>query len=570
MKISPAIGPWIGWLIALLILAAACGYGDDGSDSGESPAGVVADDDAPDDDAGDDDSADDDTASDDDAASDDDTWPPLPDDDADDDADDDSSDDDADDDSSDDDTGDDDTWDDLPMPPDDGRLYVAAGRAIISPTLENHPNPWYVGGSSIRIATGIHDDLTASALVFAKGSEHAVLVSVDLVGFPSPRTQVVKDALAVRGLAPDHIFISATHTHEGPDTLGIWGPNALTSGRDETYSQFLTDTITQLVIDTWDDLVPVSVQAGRATINEPGSNYPGLIRDSRRPELPYPDVAAARFVADDESTVATLVNWHNHPEVTMSAMEFSADFPQWTRQRMETLFGGTSVYLSGAVGGLGTPLDVQVPAYDEAGTRLTDGDGAPLWLKSQSWQKSWSLGYALADWAALALDGESVQTNPTLDVAATTIRIPVRNPLHMVAFLAGLVDRPTNLDRDHFWECGIVGCIPEVIGRIRVGPVTIVTAPGETFPETLTGRDESSFDYGPDWGVFTFEAMTGYEEHLDDTVPMHAGLCNDELGYIVPFADMHQLDHPDFYEESYCVGWEVEGIYRDAVVNGLL
>ncbi|MCL4234255.1 MAG: hypothetical protein KJ042_07030, partial [Deltaproteobacteria bacterium] len=547
MKPRIASGAHAWWPVALLILMAMCGCGG-GADSDGSPGGLVADDDASDDDT-DDDSSDDDATDDD---GDDDTWPPLPDDDADDDAsdddatDDDTADDDSDDDTSDDDTADDDTSDDLPMPPDDGRLYVAAGRAIISPTLENHPSPWYVGGSSIRIATGVHDDLTASVLVFAKGNEHAVLVSVDLVGFPSPRTQVVKDALAVRGLEPDHIFISATHTHEAPDTLGIWGPDWTTSGRDETYSQFLTNTITQLVIDTWDDLTPVSVQAGRATINEPGSNYPGLIRDSRRPYLPYPDVAAARFIADDDSTVATLVNWHNHPEVTMSAMEFSADFPQWTRQRMETLFGGTSVYLSGAVGGLGTPLDVEVPAYDEAGTRLDDGGGNPVWLKGQSWQKSWSLGFALADWAELALGGEPVDASPALDVAAATIRIPVRNPLHIAAFLTGLVDRPANLDRDHFWECGIVGCIPEVIGRVRVGPLTIVTAPGETFPETLMGRDESSHDYGTDWGVFTFEAMTGYEEHLDDTIPMHAGLCNDELGYIVPFADMHELDHPDF------------------------
>jgi hypothetical protein len=32
-----------------------------------------------------------------------------------------------------------------------------------------------------------------------------------------------------------YVLVSSTHNHEGPDTLGLWGPNAVSSGIDPEY-----------------------------------------------------------------------------------------------------------------------------------------------------------------------------------------------------------------------------------------------------------------------------------------------------------------------------------------------
>ncbi|MCZ7584189.1 MAG: hypothetical protein M5R36_13095 [Deltaproteobacteria bacterium] len=201
-------------LAVLVFFAVGCGCGDADS-AGDDDAD---DDSALSDDDRDDDAADDDAASDDDVADDDDDLDDDVDDDTDDDVDDDGDDDTATDDDADDDADDDDPNPlILPPPPDDGRLYGAAAKRVITPNEANHPETIYMGGTSQnRIATGVHDDLLASVLVLANAHEHVVIASLDLIGFPRPAVRKIRERLAWHGLSPDAVFVSSTHTHEGP------------------------------------------------------------------------------------------------------------------------------------------------------------------------------------------------------------------------------------------------------------------------------------------------------------------------------------------------------------------
>ncbi len=541
------------WLILAFLSVAfsiGCGFESNGGGSEAiSFSGVGLDDDGADDDTTDDDTTDDD-------ATDDDT---------------------TDDDTADDDTADDDTADDdddtqdplLPFPPDDGRIWAAAGHAVITPDEINHPEPIYLGGTGQnRIAEGVHDDLFAKILILAQGGEHAVLCSLDLVGFPSSRIRFIREGLAAFGLSPDKIFVSSTHTHEGPDTMGIWGPDPFTTGASPAYAQFIVDTVVDLVLEIWMDLVPVTMSAAQCPIDEPGSNYPKLIRDARHPRIPYPSLSAARFESDAGLTVATFVNWHNHPEVTISTRLISSDFPQWVRLRLEDVLGGEAAYFSGAVGGLATPLGVDVTAFDEEGNRILDEFGDPVFLLDQSFEKSRSLGFAIAEYVLEGLDAAETEEEAALSVSTLELAIPLHNPRLWLAFQARILDYGPE---DRVWEpfptCLPFGCIRAWIGIIRVGPLAIVTSPGETFSETILGRPETTVDYGGDWGEFTFPAMEGYLAHLDARVPAHLGLCGDEIGYIVPVSDMHPLDHPDNYEETLCLGFTTESLYREGVIE---
>ena len=51
----------------------------------------------------------------------------------------------------------------------------------------------------------------------------------------------------IQGNFVNNIIISSTHTHSGPDTIGLWGPGLpffpLSSGLDENYMRFLYDKI---------------------------------------------------------------------------------------------------------------------------------------------------------------------------------------------------------------------------------------------------------------------------------------------------------------------------------------
>ena len=75
-------------------------------------------------------------------------------------------------------------------------------------------------------ATGVHDPLQARAAVLRHGGRKVALVSVDLVGFFYPNVVNVRDRLP----GFHYVLVSSTHNHEGPDTLGLWGASAFTSG----------------------------------------------------------------------------------------------------------------------------------------------------------------------------------------------------------------------------------------------------------------------------------------------------------------------------------------------------
>ena len=106
--------------------------------------------------------------------------------------------------------------------PHDGRLYAAAGSAIITPTPGNHPCTVYLAGTGRnRLSMGVHDDLTARALLLEQDGVHFVLVELDLVGLTQGDVQRFQDALASHQVDRDRVVIEATHTHAGPDTLGI-------------------------------------------------------------------------------------------------------------------------------------------------------------------------------------------------------------------------------------------------------------------------------------------------------------------------------------------------------------
>ena len=448
------------------------------------------------------------------------------------------------------------------------RLMAATGHAVLSPTAENHPETIYLGGVfPFRIGTEVHDDLLASVLALKQGEEQLVIVSVDFLGFTRSRGREIQERLAEHGLKKEHILIAATHTHEAPDTIGVFGPDLLTSGVSPTYMTFLQDRIVQVVLETWERLVPVSMRAVKIAVDDPLPNYSTLIRDFRQPEVTVDYLSAAAFDDLQGDTVASLVNWHSHPEVMIDYTLISSDFPHWTRLAMEQALGGGCVYISGAIGGLATPTGVKVPARDEDGKAVMDGE-EPLYLEEASWEKTRSLGLVIAEMAVAALDTAETHENPTLLVQVEEMLIPLRNPIMQLAFSGGLVQYDEqDLVKDRKEFCGSFGCASERLALVRLGNLAILSSPGETFPETVVGRPASSYDYGGDWGLFEFDPIVGTDSFIKAEVPMHLGLCGEELGYLIPEADVLPVGHPDYYEEDLFFGEDTESVYRQSAID---
>ncbi len=93
-------------------------------------------------------------------------------------------------------------------------MNVGFGEAIITPPHHD----CLLAGYALRPATGVHDELVASAVFFDDGEVQAVLVSFDLLAMEKELIARLKARIQQAcGLSPDHIFFSCTHTHEGPE-----------------------------------------------------------------------------------------------------------------------------------------------------------------------------------------------------------------------------------------------------------------------------------------------------------------------------------------------------------------
>jgi len=142
-------------------------------------------------------------------------------------------------------------------------MRIGYAQAVITPKLE--PPVYLAGFAHNRITQSVHDDLYARALALQdEAGRCVVLVAVDVIGLF--RTDVVDvigqvqadDESYSGGQPVPAIILSAVHSHHGPDTMGLWGPDARKSGVNPEYLHTLKEAITYVILNAMDTLEPVS------------------------------------------------------------------------------------------------------------------------------------------------------------------------------------------------------------------------------------------------------------------------------------------------------------------------
>ena len=101
-----------------------------------------------------------------------------------------------------------------------GELTVGFGEADVTPELGKKP-VYLAGFGQNRKATKVHDPIMARAVVLADGDdEDRARVGRRGRAVPPERRARPREAAGVQ-VRPR----LRTHNHEGPDTLGLWGPS---------------------------------------------------------------------------------------------------------------------------------------------------------------------------------------------------------------------------------------------------------------------------------------------------------------------------------------------------------
>ncbi len=390
-----------------------------------------------------------------------------------------------------------------------GRETLRVGVAVVSITPEF---PVYLaGGLPYRVSLGVHDDLTARAIVIENDDVRVALVSLDLIGINYDDVVRIRESIAA-AIDMDYVIVAATHTHNAPDVIGFWSPDPLCAV--SPYVAMMRERVAEAVIRAADNARDATLIV--ATGN---SGSPRLSRDTREPEVIDDSLTVWR--AEDAVTgepIVTSVHYASHPILIPSFnFDISGDFPYWLRDAIERgasvggidveATGGVCVFFNGALGGRITPAN--------APKSLEGGTPNPAHAAAQAY------GLTLARQAQrmLAAVGEETAAPVELRAASRSTEIVIENPLLNLAMRACFVDRGIRVDR-----------VPSEVGLVRVGPLEFFAAPGMLMPELSTG--EFLHPEGVDFPDAPLEP-TIRDIHTAP-IPVVIGLANDMLGYLIP------------------------------------
>ena len=484
---------------------------------------------------------------------------------------------------------------------DDEESFLDCGCDRLCPADEGYTGPdegegdgefqavWVAGFQNNRPASGVHDDMYARAIVFDQGSTRVAVVSVDLVGWFLQDVVAVRQELARRGADVDYVLIASTHTHQGPDTMGLWGRTESRSGVDPDYLTAVHTQTADAVEAAIAGLKPLGeLRVGTVDISTYPRGVYNYLADHRAPNIIDYRFHTAIFRDADGGTLATLAYFANHPEDRADEnSELSSDYAATLRQTLEqgvvweaysrAGLGGTAIFLNGPVGGMMSSLGIDI----------TDPDGNTY--DGYSWPRTEALGKMMGELGLDAVESSTVVESPSIRLAVESFYLPVENYGFQAMFLSGIIERELfHYDPSEPIDEGNTPDVQTELAWLRIGELELLTVPGELFPESAIGcyeggctgsEDTPIVDEGnedpPDLasapaGPYLYDRMQGRH-------PWIIGLGNDQLGYILPPYDFKLdpvnpwFDEPpgDHYEETNSLGPQTEPLYV-AQVDALL
>ena len=362
----------------------------------------------------------------------------------------------------------------------------------------NPPMGSFIAGADRnRTFTGIRDSLYAKAVVISDGGQTIAVVTVDCIGLLNPEIRRIQRlASAATGIPAANIVVSSTHTHAGPDVVGLWGPDPLTSGVDTAYVGFLVRTAAAQIVRAHREKSPARMTGTEGLYR--GDWFANICREELDPAL-----AVLQFKSEDGRSIATLTNFACHPTFLDTHFSVvSGDYPAAFYRRMDAAQGGVNLFLQGAIGGWVQPRD-----------EVLASTGASESEEPNAFRLADLYGTDLADSTLALLERAGEMTQPRILSKSIDFHLPVANPNWKLLSQAGVINR----------EVG--DSVRTMMTWFAIGPAQFVTHPGETTP-WLSLQTRALMKSGPRFVLGLSQDALGYmlkPEFFTDTTRLHSG-----------------------------------------------
>jgi hypothetical protein len=321
------------------------------------------------------------------------------------------------------------------------KLQIGTAEAVINPPIGS----FIAGDKQNRKFTGVLDSLYFKVVVLYDGKTALALATVDCIGLMYPDIDKIRQKAAqlVKNipLKANQIVISSTHTHSGPDVVGLWGTDYQHSGVDEKYMSFLVETAAQQILKASQNLQAVSVYSTETQFGEE------WVQNICNEEIDR-SVNILQFVNKKKKTIASFTNFACHPTyLDAKFTNISADYVGGFYREMSKNLGGMNLFLQGAIGGWVQPVD---------------GEGNP--------EKADKRGRELAQSVQKSLKNRVLLKNNQLKIKSLPIKLKVENPAWQQLASIGTIKR-------NFGEI-----VDTEVVYFEIGNAQFASHPGETAP----------------------------------------------------------------------------------------
>lgn len=368
-----------------------------------------------------------------------------------------------------------------------GKKTTPFFEAGVSVASINPPIGSFIAGDKQnRKFTGIHDSLFAKAVVISNGKSSIAIVTLDCIGLLYPDVIRIREkASALCGFPPERIIVSSTHTHSGPDVVGIWGSDYMHSGVDTSYMNYLVNTAATQIQKAALTKQKVTIHSAETLFGEP------WVKNICNEEIDR-TVSILQLKNEKGLALATLTNFACHPTFMDARFsQVSADYINGFYKTLTQQTGGEAFFLQGAIGGWVQP---------------EDGEG--------SFDKAFKRGSELADAVRSALKNSKPFQSNQINFRNRVIKLPVDNIAWKQLATAGIIKR------------NIKDSVDSELSFFSIGEAQFATHPGETAPY---------------YGLETKKMMVEGPRFV-------LGLTNDALGYILKpsFFEIKNIPHAEY------------------------
>ena len=416
-------------------------------------------------------------------------------------------------------------------------FYVGAAKEDVTPAdLSN----FYLGGYGIgpvHEATSVLRHIFFRVIAIRDRSGNQVVIgALDSQGYsvayqngPYGFSDIENYIQSHLGIPASHIILQATHSHNGPDEIGVWG------GVPQAYLAWVTQRMEAGIEQAVASEQRAYLKVGTADM----TGFSGTFGSNTDPtntgdNQDYPidqQLRTLQAVSPRGTVLATLVNYSTHATVYGPRDQVAPDWPGSTATYLEhdeqDMPAGASYGYPGStaivtVGAMGHSWPAGIPASDsDPGVQPVDKELnlSPDGHGQNNWEAD-VYGNAVAQRAIDSVSGGRgfyVQ-DPRVDGASRNVKVVNTNPLLLAASNEPANSTPLGgykIYRSNTppWGYGDVFVSP--VTTLRVGDIPFYAVPGEPYPSLKFSLNQDV--HAPVQFIF--------------------GLANDQLGYAEEPAD---------------------------------